>query len=152
VKANGDDTTLMREALAQAELGAAYGEVPIGCVIAHEGRIIARAHDMRESLGDPTAHAEILAIREAARVLGSWRLEGCTLYVTVEPCAMCAGAIVLARIPRLVYGADSPKSGAVRTLFRICDDPRLNHRVDVTAGVLAEEAGALLQRFFRTFR
>jgi tRNA(adenine34) deaminase len=144
--------TMMREALAEAEQGAAIGEVPIGCGIAHEGRIIARAHDMRESLRDPTAHAEILAIRAAARVLGSWRLEGCTLYVTVEPCAMCAGAIVLARIPRLVYGADSPKSGAVRTLFRICDDPRLNHRVDVVAGVLAEEAGALLQRFFRTFR
>lgn len=152
VKANADDATLMRQALAEAERGAAYGEVPIGCVIVHEKRLIARGHDRRESLRDPTAHAEILAIRQAARVLGSWRLEGCTLYATVEPCAMCAGAIVLARIPRLVYGAPSPKSGAVRTLFQICDDPRLNHRVEVVTGVLAEEASALLQRFFRDLR
>ncbi|MDR5682572.1 MAG: tRNA adenosine(34) deaminase TadA [Armatimonadota bacterium] len=147
-----NDETLMREALAEAERAAAYGEVPIGCVIAHRGRIVARGHDMRESLRDPTAHAEILAIRQAARALGSWRLEGCALYVTVEPCAMCAGAVVLARITRLVYGADSPNSGGVRTLFRICDDPRLNHRVEVSTGVLAKEAGELLRRFFRDLR
>ncbi len=124
----------------------------MGCVVAHEGRIIARAHDRRESLQDPVAHAEILAIREAARFLGSWRLEGCTLVVTVEPCPMCAGAIVLARIARLVYGASSPKSGGVRSLFRICEDPRLNHQVEVIPGVRAEEAASLLQAFFGGLR
>lgn len=142
----------MRLALEEASLGAAYGEVPVGCVIAQGDRVIARAHDRRESLQDPTAHAEVLAIREAARFLGSWRLEGCTLTVTVEPCAMCAGAIVLARIPRLVYGAPNPKAGAVRSLFRICEDPRLNHRVQVRGGVLEEEAKALLQAFFIRLR
>ncbi len=136
----------------RARQAAAYGEVPVGCVVAREGRIIARAHDRREGLGDPTAHAEILAIREAARFVGSWRLEGCTLAVTIEPCAMCAGAIVLARVARLVYGAPSPKSGAVRSLFRICEDPRLNHRVEVVPGVLAEEAARLLQAFFDDLR
>ncbi|MCS7171930.1 MAG: tRNA adenosine(34) deaminase TadA [Armatimonadetes bacterium] len=142
----------MREALLEARRAAAYGEVPVGCVVARDGRILARAHDRRESLRDPTAHAEILALREAARFLGSWRLEGCTLAVTVEPCAMCAGAIVLARVARLVYGAGSPKSGAVRSLFRICEDPRLNHRVEVIPGVLAEEAAQLLQAFFGGLR
>ncbi|MDR5708790.1 MAG: tRNA adenosine(34) deaminase TadA [Armatimonadota bacterium] len=146
------DEALMREALEEARRAAAYGEVPVGCVVVHEGRIIARAHDRRETLEDPTAHAEILAVREAARFLGSWRLEGCTIVVTVEPCAMCAGAIVLARIARLVYGAESPKSGAVRSLFRICEDPRLNHRVEVVPGVLAEEAASLLQAFFGGLR
>jgi tRNA(adenine34) deaminase len=146
------DEALMRLALEEAGLGAAYGEVPVGCVIAQGDRVIARAHDRRESLQDPTAHAEVLAIREAARFLGSWRLEGCTLAVTVEPCVMCAGAILLARIPRLVYGAPNPKAGAVRSLFRICEDPRLPHRVEVRAGVLEEEAKALLQAFFSRLR
>ncbi|MDR7415687.1 MAG: tRNA adenosine(34) deaminase TadA [Armatimonadota bacterium] len=146
------DEALMREALEEARRAAAYGEVPVGCVVAYQGRVIARAHDRRESLGDPTAHAEILALRAAARFVGSWRLEGCTLAVTVEPCVMCAGALILARIARLVYGAASPKSGAVRSLFRICEDPRLNHRVEVVPGVLAEEAAALLQAFFSRLR
>jgi len=142
----------MREALKEARRAAAYGEVPVGCVVAYQGRVIARAHDRRESLGDPTAHAEILALRAAARFVGSWRLEGCTLAVTVEPCVMCAGALVLARVSRLVYGAASPKSGAVRSLFRVCEDPRLNHRVEVVPGVLAEEASTLLQAFFSGLR
>lgn len=147
-----NDEAWMREALQEAERGARYGEVPVGCVVVHEGRLLGRAHDRRESLRDPTAHAEILALREAARVLGSWRLEGCTVYVTAEPCPMCAGALVLARVRRLVFAAESPKSGAVRTLYRIADDPRLNHRVEVVGGVLEAEAQALLQQFFRGLR
>ncbi len=146
------DEAWMREALREAELGARYGEVPVGCVVVREGRLLARAHDRRESLRDPTAHAEVLALRDAARALGSWRLVGCTVYVTVEPCAMCAGALVLARVRRVVYAAASPKSGAVRTLYRIPEDPRLNHQVEVVPGVLEEEAQALLQRFFRGLR
>ncbi len=146
------DELWMREALREAERGARYGEVPVGCVVVCDGKLLARAHDRRESLRDPTAHAEVLALREAARVLGSWRLEGCTMYVTVEPCPMCAGALVLARVRRLVYGAASPKNGAVRTLYRILEDPRLNHQVEVAAGVLEYEAQALLQRFFRLLR
>lgn len=144
--------TWMREALREAERGAGYREVPVGCVVVYHDRLVARAHDRRESLQDPTAHAEILALREAARVLGSWRLEGCTVYVTVEPCPMCAGALVLSRVRRLVYGARSAKSGAVRTLYRIADDPRLNHRLEVVEGVLEKEAQALLVRFFRERR
>ncbi len=146
------DHAWMRLALQEAERGARCGEVPVGCVVVHEGRLLARAHDRRESLRDPTAHAEVLALQQAARALGSWRLEGCTVYVTMEPCPMCAGALVLARVRRLVYGAPSPKSGAVRTLYRIPEDPRLNHRVEVTEGVLYQEAQALLQRFFRSLR
>lgn len=147
-----NDEFWMRQALQEAERGASYGEVPVGCVVVLGDRLVARAHDRRESLRDPTAHAEVLALREAARAVGSWRLEGCTVYVTAEPCPMCAGALVLARVHRLVYGAASPKSGAVRTLYRIADDPRLNHRVQVTAGVLEAEAQALLHRFFRGLR
>lgn len=146
------DEAWMREALREAERGARYGEVPVGCVVVREGRLLARAHDRRESLRDPTAHAEILALREAARAVGTWRLEGCTVYVTTEPCPMCAGALVLGRVRRLVYGAPSPKSGAVRTLYRIADDPRLNHRVEVVGGVLEAEAQALLRQFFRGVR
>jgi tRNA(adenine34) deaminase len=146
------DEARMREALAQARVGAGYREVPIGCVITQAGRIVARAHDMRESTGDPTAHAEVLAIRQAAVVLGTWRLAGCVMYVTLEPCAMCAGAIVLARVDRVVYGADSPKSGAVRSLFQILDDPRLNHRAAITPGVLADEASSLIRDFFQGLR
>jgi tRNA(adenine34) deaminase len=128
--------------------------VPIGCAIVHDAtqRIIGRAYNRREVDRDPTAHAEILAIREASRALGHWRLLDCTLYVTLEPCPMCAGAVVNARVPRLVYGCDDPKAGAVRTLYQICDDARLNHRVEVIPGILSNECAELLQRFFRARR
>ena len=142
----------MREALRAAEAGLARDEVPVGCVIIHGGRIIGRAHNQREMLHDPTAHAEMIAITQAAEALTSWRLAGCTLYVTLEPCPMCAGAMVLARIDRLVYGAADPKAGAVESIFRLLDDERLNHRVEVTAGVLAEECGAVLSEFFASKR
>lgn len=147
-----DDDRFMREALAEAGAAAALGEVPIGAVLVHEGIVLARAHNLRESRQDPTAHAELLAIREAAAALGSWRLLDCTLYVTLEPCAMCAGAIVLARIPRLVFGALDPKAGACRSLFTLTQDPRLNHRVEVEAEFLAEDSQRLLQDFFRKLR
>lgn len=147
-----DDDRFMREALAEAGAGATLGEVPIGAVLVHEGIVLARAHNLRESRQDPTAHAELLAIRDAAAALGSWRLLDCTLYVTLEPCAMCAGAIVLARIPRLVFGALDPKAGACRSLFTLTQDPRLNHRVEVEAEVLAEDSQRLLQDFFRKLR
>ena len=144
--------SLMRDALAQARLSEAAGDVPIGAVIARDGAIVAAAHNRRIIDADPTAHAEMLAIRAAAEALGDWRLTGCTLAVTLEPCAMCAGAIVLARIDRLVYGAADPKGGAVKSLYRICTDDRLNHRVDVAAGVLGDECGAMLTEFFRRQR
>lgn len=147
-----DDDRFMREALAEAGAAAALGEVPIGAVLVHEGIVLARAHNLRESRQDPTAHAELLAIREASAALGSWRLLDCTLYVTLEPCAMCAGAIVLARIPRLVFGALDPKAGACRSLFTLTQDPRLNHRVEVEAEFLAEDSQRLLQDFFRKLR
>lgn len=147
-----DDRRLMREALAEAEAAAAVGEVPIGAVLVHQGLVLARAHNLRESRQDPTAHAELLVIQAAAAALGSWRLLDCTLYVTLEPCAMCAGAIVLARVPRLVFGALDPKAGACRSLFTLTHDPRLNHRVEVEAGVLAENSQRLLQDFFRRLR
>ena len=140
----------MREAIAQAEEAERLAEVPIGCAIVHDAtqRIIGRAYNRREVDHDPTAHAEMVAIREASRALGHWRLLDCTLYVTLEPCPMCAGAIVLARIPRVVYGAADPKAGAARTLFQILDDPRLNHRADVIPGVLGDECGRILSEFF----
>jgi len=144
-----DDARWMREALRLAEAARDAGEVPVGCVIVHGGRAVARAHNQRETLRDPTAHAEMIAITQAAEALGSWRLTGCTLYVTLEPCAMCAGAMVLARLDRLVYGAADPKAGAVASVFRLVDEPRLNHRVAVTGGVLAEPCGAVLTEFFR---
>lgn len=145
---------LMELALAEARLAGERGEVPIGCVIWHEPsqRIIGRGHNTRENCPDPTAHAEIVALREAATVLGHWRILDCTLAVTLEPCPMCAGAIVNARIPRLVYGCDDPKAGAVRTLYTMCEDPRLNHRVAVEAGVHGEECAELLRDFFRAKR
>jgi tRNA(adenine34) deaminase len=144
----------MREAIAEANRAQALDEVPIGCVIVHEptGQIIGRGHNLRETQSDPTAHAEIIAMRQAAKTQGHWRLLDCTIVVTLEPCPMCAGAIVNARIPRLVYGCDDPKAGAVRTLFQLCEDARLNHRVDVTPGVLAEECGRLLRDFFKAQR
>jgi len=142
----------MRLALAEAEAALGEDEVPIGAVIVHEGRVIASAHNQREGLHDPTAHAEMIAITQAAESLRSWRLDGATLYVTLEPCPMCADAILQARIPRLVYGAADPKAGAVRTLFRLLDDPRLNHRAEIVAGVLAEPCGQILTRFFQRQR
>lgn len=142
----------MRQALAEAALAAAADEVPVGCVIVHDGAVIARGRNRREQRQDPTSHAEIEAIREAAAVLGTWRLEGCTLYVTLEPCPMCAGAIVQARIPKVVYGCTDPKAGACHTLYSITADERLNHRCEVTGGVLAEECAAVLTRFFAAKR
>jgi len=142
----------MRAAIAQARLAQRAGDVPVGAAIARGERIIAVAHNRRIIDADPTAHAEMLAIRAAAAALGDWRLTGCTLAVALEPCCMCAGAIVLARIERLVYGATDPKAGAVRTLYRIASDERLNHRVEVTGGVLAETCGAMLTEFFRRQR
>ncbi len=139
---------MMRLALREAEQAMAEDEVPIGAVVTHRGQVIASAHNQREQLHDPTAHAEMIAITQAAGALGDWRLEQCTLYVTLEPCAMCAGAIVLARLPRVVYGASDPKAGAVASLFRLLSDERLNHRAEIVAGVLAEPSGALLTRFF----
>lgn len=144
----------MREALSEARTAAALGEVPIGCVVVHEptGRIIGRAGNRREADRDPTAHAEILALRQAGAAMGHWRLVDCTLVVTLEPCPMCAGAIVNARVARLIYGCADPKAGAVQTLYQICQDPRLNHCVEVSAGVLAEECAELLRDFFRAQR
>lgn len=144
----------MEAALAVATEALAVDEVPIGCVIVENfsGRILSRAHNRRLLDADPTAHAEILALRQAAAALGDWRLENCTLAVTLEPCPMCAGAIVNARVPRLIYGCADPKAGAVRTLYNLCDDPRLNHRVEILSGVLAEPCGRLLTDFFRQRR
>jgi len=142
----------MKMALEEAELGMREDEVPIGAVIVHGGRVIARAHNQRERLHDPTAHAEMIAITQAAEAVRSWRLDDCTLYVTLEPCPMCAGAIVQARIPTVVYGAADPKAGAVRTLFHLLDDPRLNHRCLIVSGVLAEPCGQILTRFFQQQR
>ena len=146
------DLDAMRAALAQAMAAQAHDDVPVGAVVTRDGQIIASAHNERESTGDPTAHAEVLALRAAAAVVGSWRLDGCTLYVTLEPCAMCAGAIVNARIGRVVFGAADPKAGAVRSLYQVADDPRLNHRATIEGGVLAGEAGALLKAFFAARR
>jgi tRNA(adenine34) deaminase len=146
------DERWMREALRAARRAPAYRDVPVGAVVVKEGAVLSRAHNRREADGDPTAHAEVLAIRRAARKLGSWRLDGCTLYVTLEPCAMCAGAIVLARIPRLVFGAEDPKAGFAGSLGDLCRDPRLNHRLHVTEGILAEACGRILTEFFREKR
>jgi tRNA(adenine34) deaminase len=142
----------MMEAIRQAQAAAAEDEVPVGAVIFRDGKILAQAHNGREQLRDPTAHAEMLAITQAASAVADWRLEGCTLYVTLEPCPMCAGAIVLARIPRVVFGATDPKAGAVRSLYRLLDDPRLNHRCEIVEGVMAQECGALLTEFFAAKR
>ncbi len=147
-----DDREGMALALSQAREALTFGEVPIGAVIVREGRLLAQAFNLRETLHDPTAHAECLAIRLAGRALGSWRLEGCTLYVTLEPCPMCAGAIVQSRIPVVVYGASDPKAGACRSLYRLADDPRFNHRAILRPGVLADDCSALLQEFFQARR
>jgi len=144
--------TIMQAALEQARLAWQAGDVPIGAVIVRDGQVLAAAHNRRIIDADPTAHAEMLAIRQAASALGDWRLTDCTLAVTLEPCCMCAGAIVLARVPRLVYGAVDPKAGAIDTLYRLCSDPRVNHQVEVVAGVLAAECGQLLSDFFKQQR
>jgi tRNA(adenine34) deaminase len=146
------DVRLMRLALEDARRSQGWGDVPIGALVARGQEVLARAGNERERRGDPTAHAEILALREAAERAGSWRLDGCALYVTLEPCAMCAGAVVLARIDRLVFGAADPKAGFAGSLEDLVRDPRLNHRVEVASGVLAEEAGDLLRDFFASRR
>jgi tRNA(adenine34) deaminase len=142
------DEYFMRLALREAERALEHDDVPIGCVIAHNGEVLAAAGNERELRDDPTAHAEVLALREAGRVLGTWRLAGTALYVTLEPCAMCAGAIVLGRVPRVVYGTTDPKAGAAGSVFDILAEPRLNHRPEVVDGLLAEESAELLRRFF----
>jgi tRNA(adenine34) deaminase len=142
----------MKEAIAEAKKAEFIGEVPIGCVIVREGEIVGRGHNLRETDKDPTAHAEIIAIRKAAERLGGWRLMGCTLYVTLEPCPMCAGAIMLSRVERVVYGAVDPKGGCAGTLMNLLQDSRFNHQVAVEAGVMEQECGALLTQFFRNLR
>jgi tRNA(adenine34) deaminase len=144
-------TAFMRIALQQAEAALLAEEVPVGAVVVHAGRVVGAAHNQRETLRDATAHAEIIAITQASQALDSWRLADCTLYATLEPCPMCAGAILQARIPRLVYGATDPKAGAV-TLYKMLDDPRLNHRAEVISGLLAKPCGEILTRFFRAQR
>ena len=142
----------MRQAIVAAEAAASIGEVPVGAVVVVRGEIVAVAHNERETTNDPTAHAEVLALRRAAAALGSWRLIGADLYVTMEPCPMCAGALVNARLRRVFYGCDDPKAGAARTLYRLLDDSRLNHRVEVVPGVLAAESAGLLRAFFSRLR
>jgi tRNA(adenine34) deaminase len=147
-----DDEAGMRAALREAHASLAKDEVPVGCVIVHDGLVIGRGHNQVEALQDATAHAEVLAIGAASNALGSWRLADCTLYVTLEPCSMCAGAIVLARLGRLVYGARDPKAGGCGSVTDVTGETRLNHRVAITAGVLGEECGELLREFFRKRR
>ncbi len=147
-----DDEKFMYKALLEAKKAYLKGEVPIGAIIVCRGAVIAKGHNQRERFKDPTAHAEVIAIREASRVLGGWRLPGTTLYVTLEPCPMCAGAIINARVERVVYGAIDPKAGAAGTLMNILEDERLNHRVKVTKGILEEECRNILQLFFRDLR
>ena len=142
----------MRLAYREAQQALEEDEVPVGAVIVHGERVIASAHNQREQLHDPTAHAEMIAITQAAESLGSWRLDECLLYVTLEPCPMCAGAILQARIPWLIYGTPDPKAGAVHTLYQLLADPRLNHRCQTVSGVLAAECGEILSRFFQQKR
>jgi len=147
-----DDTTYMQAAIAEAQLARAKGEVPIGAVIVHEGQIIGRGHNLRETSNDPTSHAEMVAIRQAAAAIGHWRLLETTLYVTLEPCVMCMGAIILARIPRLVYACRDPRAGAVGSIYDFSSDERFNHKVEVVEGVLGAECSALLSGFFQELR
>lgn len=142
----------MKEALQEAKKAFEKGEIPVGAVVVIEDKIVAKAHNLKETLLDPTAHAEILAIREACHIVGNWRLKEAILYVTKEPCIMCAGAIVNARVKRLVYGCDDPKAGAVFSLYQILEDSRLNHQVEVKRGVLEEECRHILQNFFKQIR
>ena len=147
-----DDHQWMGLALEEAALAAAAGEVPVGAVVVMDGRLLGRGHNTPIALSDPTAHAEIVALRDAARAVGNYRLTGATLYATVEPCVMCCGAALQARVARLVYGAADPKAGAARSLYQMLEDPRLNHRVEVAAGVRGDECGARLSEFFRAKR
>ena len=147
-----DDHQWMGLALEEAALAAAAGEVPVGAVVVMDGRLLGRGHNAPIALSDPTAHAEIVALRAAARAVGNYRLTGATLYATVEPCVMCCGAALQARVARLVYGAADPKAGAARSLYQMLEDPRLNHRVEVAAGVRGDECGARLSEFFRAKR
>ncbi|HIJ70362.1 MAG TPA: tRNA adenosine(34) deaminase TadA [Planctomycetes bacterium] len=149
---NKEDEKYMRVAIDQAEIARENGDVPVGAVIVHNGRMIAKAYNQRQQLNDPTAHAEIIALTQAAAAVGNWRLEGCTIYVTLEPCTMCAGALVLARIDRLVYGCNDPKTGACGSLYNIVQDERLNHRLEITRGVMEEECRKQLQAFFANRR
>jgi tRNA(adenine34) deaminase len=147
-----DEALWMDEALAEARKAAARGEVPVGAVVVRDGEILGRGFNRRECDGDPLAHAEILAIRQAARATGGWRLVGCDIYVTLEPCAMCAGALVNSRIERLIFAARDPKAGYCGSLGNLVQDARLNHQVEIVEGVLAEESGALLRQFFASLR
>lgn len=147
-----EDEKFMAEAISLAEKASDMGEVPVGCVIVSEGKVIGRGHNLRESEADPTAHAEVIALRKAAAKLGRWRVTPAVCYVTCEPCPMCAGALVNARVDRLVYGCADEKAGASGTLYDITDDARLNHRLEVTAGVMEDDCRALLQKFFERLR
>jgi tRNA(adenine34) deaminase len=147
-----DDAKWMREALVEARQAASLGEVPVGAVVVRADEIVGRGHNRREIDGDPVAHAEIVAIRQAAEAVGNWRLTGCTLYVTVEPCAMCAGALVNSRVEQLVFGTRDPKAGYCGSLGNLVEDPRLNHRLEVTEGVLSEECSEVIRRFFSKLR
>ncbi len=147
-----DDLAAMALALDEARAAAAAGEVPVGAVVVVDGRVVARRHNEREASGDPTAHAEVLALRSAAEALGTWRLAGATLVVTLEPCPMCAGALLAARVDRVVFGAANPEAGSCGSLYNLCVDPRLNHEVEVVAGLRAAECAALLDGFFAARR
>lgn len=142
----------MTECLRLAQEAAERGDVPVGALVVLDGRVIGVGYNRREVDADPTGHAEIVALRDACRTTGRWRVDGATLYVTLEPCPMCAGALVNARVARLVYGASDAKAGAVRSLYEVCDDPRLNHRMEVVPGILADECGAVLTEFFKAAR
>ena len=152
MNSSNEDQRYMKIAIDQAAIAEENGDVPIGCVIIYENQIIAKAYNQRQQLNDPTAHAEIIALTQAAEFIGNWRLHGCTIYVTLEPCPMCAGALVLARMDRLVYACDDPKTGAVKSLYNIATDERLNHRLEVTTGILADECSAQLSNFFQKRR
>jgi len=147
-----NEVSFMKEALAEARRGFELDEVPIGCVIVHEGKIIARAANERVTRGNALAHAEILAIGQACEHIGDWRLEECTIYVTIEPCPMCAGAIIQARIPTVVYGAKNPKAGCHESIYNILEEPRFNHQANVITGVLEEECAVIMQKFFQKRR
>lgn len=149
---NHDDTYFMRAALEEARVAESKGEVPVGAVVVHQDAIIGRGHNLRQTEQDPTAHAEMIALREAAVHLGSWRLLDTSVYVTLEPCPMCAGALVNARVPRVVWGCDDPKAGATKTLYEIGSDARLNHRFECIPGVLADECATMLSAFFASVR
>jgi tRNA(adenine34) deaminase len=150
--ATDEHERLMRLALAEADRAVEHGDVPVGALVLRDGELIASRHNERELSGDPTAHAEVLALRDAAERLGTWRLEDCTVVVTLEPCLMCAGAMVNARVAQVVYGAADMKAGACLSLYNVCDDPRLNHRIELVPAVLEDECGALLTRFFASQR